>query len=341
MSITMVRDLLHRKCKTCLSSHLSSFYCYPSPSALRRSTECFNARHQIQHNLTFLIAKGRQELSKAQTEYASTLALARQQYMAEKRAHDAKRLPTLLTSMRGRAPVGTPLTAQCITQNVSLDGRPHPFIHEVAGCIADVIDGAITIAEGKSTIPAFREFVPPSPPGFNSVTGEDMAEKQRRVEGEYRVQYNLMNQQFQTSESERAKAWRKMMKTKAELDMPHEHVLHGVRQVIRVTQSNYTQIPMPAFQGSVNVALPRELSRQGFSVASYRPPTSTGTGTGTSTSKYSADNVRQRKSADGTVAPVSEPKKTKEGLYMRPAGRTRKGMRWDAFNGVWVPQNES
>jgi hypothetical protein len=53
--------------------------------------------------------------------------------------------------------------------------------------------------------------------------------------------------------------------------------------------------------------------------------------------RYSADNVRARISADGSVVPVSMPKKTSDGLYMRPAGRQRKGMEWDAVNGRWVP----
>ena len=47
-------------------------------------------------------------------------------------------------------------------------------------------------------------------------------------------------------------------------------------------------------------------------------------GANASQSKYSAARVRERISADGTVAPVSEPKKTKDGLYQRPAGRKRR-----------------
>jgi hypothetical protein len=279
--------------------------------------------------LTHLIAQGRLELSKVQNEYASTVAQARQHYMAEKSAYDARRLQLLLPSKIGRPPEGTHVTRYYIFN------AGQNFIRaQVGECLADIVDGTVAISEGQASSLAFKEFVPPPPPGFNPETGEDMAQRQHRVESEYRSQYNMMNAQFQASETERSKAWRKMMKTKAELEMPHEQVINGVRQTIRVTQSNYAQIPMPAFQGSANVALPRE--RQGLSVASYRPPASTGPAT--STSKYSAEKVRERKSADGTVAPVSEPKKTKEGLYMRPAGRTRKGMRWDAFAGVWVPQ---
>jgi hypothetical protein len=281
--------------------------------------------------LTHLIAQGRLELSKMQSEYASAVAQARQNYIAEKSHHDARRLQMLLPSK-----LGIPIQGTQVTQHFLFNAAQNLNRALVAECLADIIDGTIAFVEGQVSSPPFKDFVPPPPPGFNPETGEDMAQRQHRVESEYRSQYNLMNAQFQASETERAKAWRKMMKTKAELDMTQEQVLNGVRQSIRVTQSNYTQIPMPAFQGSANVALPRE--RQGLSVASYRPPASAGPVS--STSKYSAEKVRQRKSADGSVAPVSEPKKTKEGLYMRPAGRTRKGMRWDAFAGVWVPQNQ-
>jgi hypothetical protein len=84
-------------------------------------------------------------------------------------------------------------------------------------------------------------------------------------------------------------------------------------------------------------------------VSTANPPNRVGTiatiqsGQNGSTSKYlygdrySADNVRARISADGSVVPVSMPKKTSDGLYMRPAGRQRKGMEWDAVNGRWVP----
>jgi hypothetical protein len=277
-----------------------------------------------------LIAQGRLELSKVQNEYATAVAQARQQYLAEKSAYDARRLQILLPSNLGIRAQGT-----VVTQHYVFMAGPNLNRSRVGECLADIIDGAVAIAEGQISSPPFKDFVTPTPPGFNPETGEDMTQRQHRIESEYRSQYSLMNTQFQASETERAKAWRKMMKTKAELEMPHEQISNGVRQSIRVTQSNYTQIPMPAFQGSANVALPRE--REGLSVASYRPPATTGPVT--SDSKYSAEKVRQRRSADGTVAPVSEPKKTKEGLYMRPAGRTRKGMRWDAFAGVWVPQN--
>jgi hypothetical protein len=87
--------------------------------------------------------------------------------------------------------------------------------------------------------------------------------------------------------------------------------------------------------------MPRELDYARAALATYTPPPrSTGPSQdlGASDSKYSAARVRERIGNDGTVAPVSEPKKTKEGLYQRPAGRTRKGKQWDAIRGIWVPE---
>jgi len=53
--------------------------------------------------------------------------------------------------------------------------------------------------------------------------------------------------------------------------------------------------------------------------------------------KYSVEKVRERIFPDGSVIPVQQPKRTKEGLYQRPAGRQRKGMDWDSERGVWIP----
>lgn len=55
-----------------------------------------------------------------------------------------------------------------------------------------------------------------------------------------------------------------------------------------------------------------------------------------SKSKYSAANIRNRIAHDGSIAPASQPKKDHDGLYIRPAGRPRTGMAWDAVRGCWV-----
>lgn len=48
-------------------------------------------------------------------------------------------------------------------------------------------------------------------------------------------------------------------------------------------------------------------------------------------------NVSGNRYKDGSVLPVQVPKRNKDGLYQRPAGRQRKGMDWDAERGVWIP----
>jgi hypothetical protein len=73
----------------------------------------------------------------------------------------------------------------------------------------------------------------------------------------------------------------------------------------------------------------------GFADASRESPSNDG-GTDLD-NKYSAAKVRERIYADGSVRPVTEPKRGKDGLFQRPAGRTRKGMNWDAVRGIWIP----
>jgi hypothetical protein len=155
------------------------------------------------------------------------------------------------------------------------------------------------------------------------------------VEVDYRNKYNAVSAQLQTCEAERVRAWRKMLKTKAELGIPHEqvHPVTGRRTMVKLDYSNYVQLQCPSIRSTAQQSVSRELDRQRASVASYTPPASSDA----STSKYSAAKIKERKAADGTIAPVTEPKKTKDGLYMRPAGRTRKGMRWDPVAGVWCP----
>jgi len=58
---------------------------------------------------------------------------------------------------------------------------------------------------------------------------------------------------------------------------------------------------------------------------------------GSHPSKYSAEKVKARIFSDGSVMPASTPKKTEDGLFLRPAGRQRKGMDWDPVKGKWIP----
>jgi hypothetical protein len=249
--------------------------------------------------------------------------------MKQKREHDTKRAKSAMPSNWGRPPFGT---------NGTQNYMRNPGIANIVGtCLADIIDGSIMIAEGNIPNKKMDDFVPPPAPGINKL-GETLAQQQLRMDGELRRQLNDVNAKFGSSEEERKLGWKKMMKTKAELELPHQPY-GGVRRG-RIDLSNYHQIPVPQLRNSVQQSMPRELEFARAAVATYTPPstiTAFGEDMAGSQSKYSAARVKERIGADGTVAPVTEPKKTKDGLYQRPAGRTRKGMQWDAIRGIWVP----
>ena len=282
----------------------------------------------VQQSLTFTIAKGRQELTKAHSDYTIAYTTAKQLWLKEKFEYDMKKSQAVLPTKWGSQPLGTEMIKQFMQSN-----RSNLQLITVGQTLADIVDGSILAAEGKAPIQRFKDFVPPPAPGMNAQTGENMAQRQHRVEMEYRKQYDAIDGKFQKSEADRTRAWRKVMKAQAEIN-----TVSGVSgKGVRITMANYHQIPVPSIRSSSQQNLPRQYAQQPTK-QSFSPPLSTTTTSLTDTSKYSAAKVKQRKSADGTVAPVSEPKKTKDGLYLRPAGRTRKGMEWDAINGVWVPQ---
>ncbi len=280
----------------------------------------------MQQNLAYFLAKSRTELTKVNNDHALQVAIAKQRWLKQKIEHDQKRAQQFLPSCWGRAPFGT--TA---TQNYQRLGGVASM---VGTCMADIVDGAIIMMEGNLPNKKFEDFVPPVAAHTNQQTGETLASQHRRMEAELKRQLQDCNVKFQASEEERQRAWTKMMKTKTDME-PSPATIAGRKG--RTDVPNY-QIPLPPLRNSTQQVVPRELVTR-TAVASYTPPASTELSNANgSDSKYSAARVRERISADGTVAPVTEPKKTREGLYVRPAGRTRKGMQWDAIRGIWVPE---
>jgi hypothetical protein len=283
-------------------------------------------------------------MSKVKNDYALEVAIARNRWQKKKHEHDVQQAKNSMPSNWGHQPVGTSATLNYIRT---------PGIPSVIGqCVADLVDGAILRLEGKVKTVKFDDFVqPPVPDYVNQQTGESIGQQQLRIETELRQALQALNTRFQNSEEERKKAWKKMLKTKSEFDMTSMNQLGqgqygNARRTnsLQVDLNNYHLVPLPPLRTSTQQILPQELSVARASMAAYTPPrTMMGAamggpdGPGDSDSKYSAARVRERISADGTVAPVSEPKKTKDGLYQRPAGRTRKGMQWDALKGIWVP----
>ena len=201
----------------------------------------------------------------------------------------------------------------------------------VAGCLADVVDGTLIMLEGKVPNNKFAAFQAP-PSHANQQAGESMQQQIARSENEFRLQLEQTTTQYQQSEEARQRAWTKMMKIKAEL----ETLSGGTGRQGYLDMNNYHRIPLPPLRNSQLQQMPQDYASRS-NVASFTPPPVPGTNSA-SVSKYSAAKVRERMSNDGSVAPVAEPKKDKDGLFIRPAGRTRKGMKWDAVQGIWVPE---
>ena len=112
------------------------------------------------------------------------------------------------------------------------------------------------------------------------------------------------------AEEERKRAWKKLMKVKAELEQ-----VSGSEGGAPAATTSYT---------------PKSRTSRGLE--GYAPSG----GVNTSDSKYSLARVRERIGTDGSVEPISK-KIGADGQYQRPTGRGRKGMDWDAVRGVWIP----
>jgi hypothetical protein len=260
------------------------------------------------------------------------VALAKNRWNVERRTFETNKLNLMLPSKNGCVPVGTRMT-----QSYKALGG---ITEIVADCLADIVDCVDSVGQGLIRNERFMEpFVPPPP----SPDGEAL-QHVKQLEATKRNELNSFTLRLRTSEGERLRAWRKMLKTKVEFDIPHQHFSSsGQTRMIQLDQHLCSSLPLPALNITAAQGVPQELPGRSF-VASYtpmhtvRPPPSTTT---MSESKYSTARVRDRISSDGTVAPVSKPKMTKEGLYQRPAGRTRKGMNWDAVRGIWIPAGES
>lgn len=163
-----------------------------------------------------------------------------------------------------------------------------------------------------------------------------------------------------------------MLKTKAEfsgLFGPNSPITEGVPAIHPHYQQHQQQhhhhpsTPLPNLHQSSSQSFPQEAALASHNLPSFAParaprhppvrrpstaPLSSiaapaaaaAAAAAGSDSKYSAARVRERIANDGTVAPVTIPKKTKDGLFQRPAGRRRKGMEWDAVRGIWVPAEQ-
>lgn len=291
-------------------------------AAHRRSNQLYDHRTRLQQNMSFFLQKSRSDLVKVNNEHGLMVAMAKQQWMKQKIEHDQKRVKQFLPSTWGHLPFGTNATQQ-YQQRGGIQAM-------VAASLADIVDGVILLSEGKVANTKFASFQAPAAPA-NHQTGESLQQQISRSENEFRLQLEQTNVQYQQSEEARQRAWTKMMKAKAEI----ESLTGGAGRQGYLDLSNYHRVALPPLRNSQLQQMPQDLASRA-NVASFTPPPVPGTNS-FSMSKYSAAKVRERMSNDGSVAPVAEPKKDKDGLFVRPAGRTRKGMKWDAVQGIWVP----
>ena len=203
----------------------------------------------VQQSLTFTIAKGLQELTKAHSDYAIAYTTAKQLWLKEKSEYDMKKSQAVLPRKWGSQPLGTKMIKQCMQSNCS-----NIQLITVSQTLADIVDGSILAAEGKDPILRFKDFVPSPAPGMNAQTGENMAQRQHGVEMEYRKQYDVVDGKFQKSEADRSRSWRKVMKAQAEFNSVSGSSGKGVR----ITMCNYYQIPVPSIRTSTQQNLPRQ-----------------------------------------------------------------------------------
>jgi hypothetical protein len=326
-------------------------------TALRASTECVERRQKYQLQIQSLTAETNALKTKLKNDYDVDCAVAKSRWLKRKHEFDRQRMDAVFPSRWGHMPEGTHYTRAYATRHDQIS-------NPVAVCLSDIVDAIDMAYNGQIQLDFFHErFVPPSKAQLQGAivdpsTGETILQRNDRLEKSCKREIAKLTASLTTCEQDRHRAWKKLLKTKAEFDIPH-HVTNpaGQRSRVHLDMSNYHMIPCPHMQQSTMQPVPAETgvhrSAAYVPTRSVPPPVdgcvavSTPAGTDSDTkedgllSKYSSARVKERIASDGSVMPASEPKKGKDGLYARPAGRTRKGMEWDPLRGIWVPSSTS
>jgi len=218
-----------------------------------------------------------------------------------------------------------------------------------------------------TTLVNYEQYPPFQPPAsiansnnnnscFDTIIVNDRNETLKCVETRTQAELRILAKSLQRSETERQKSWKNVMEVKAEFGQPPQKGGGGVDAMSKIPALNLTTPRLKISRsgggssgGGGSSSKKRTASALAVAAATASMRTSASSSSKLissssnhrttipiSQSKYSADKVKARIYSDGSVMPVSQPKKTKDGLYMRPAGRQRKGMDWDAVIGKWV-----
>jgi len=305
--------------------------------AYRRSNELYHHRVRLQTDLNQISYETRTKLAQLKNEYLQDVAIHRQRWEQRHREHALASLP----SAHGLTAMGTSLTEKAAS-------HADPRVSAAGKALADIVDCIVTRSEaGWKDEDPIEDFKPLPMPDFSETvldSGETLGERQERLEGGLRKQLADIATNLHLHEEERKKAWKKLLKTKSEFDYPHTHPTNtgGRRGRVSFGPNQLHLLPVPPLQGSGAAMMPATYNYPMASVPSYVPPAAAAmpmpsSRPSTSESKYSAAKVRERHCDDGSVVPASEPKRGKDGLYIRPPGRGRLGMDWDEVRGLWVP----
>ncbi len=251
---------------------------------------------------------------------------------------------------------GTPFLNDQINNSSGSPSRRRDLLTEsVATSLAHMVDVAIKRAKAgwmpnrivdemsnnySCNKEKFPDFVPPVKTDVDQTivdqeSGETFAGMRDRMKSLLQKELQDAHNQLKAAEEERKKAWSKLMKTKSELEVQPTSRGRGNRAPV-----DMTTLPPPPLKGT-HGGKAYAVAQAPFTSASTPPLEADSLAANNkSDSKYSAEKVKARIYSDGSVMPVTAPKRNKDGLFQRPAGRKRKGMDWDAHTGRWIPSAE-
>ena len=326
---------------------------------VRMSTELSNLRHKLQGDVARLLYSARNITHGKKRDHAVEVAIAKNKWQRRKDIWEQTQrkkldMMNLLCAGRLKTRVVVEDIVSTLVERVRFhaEGRrfPNPMrimgdpIREsVASILSDMKDTIVThhTAENLTYDPneKFENFIPPP-------------EEEPRFEAELGIQYQLRVAQMKNeiaicdnklakSEEERKRAWKRMVKAKAEAGGRHSQVM------------DHLLPPVPALRGGKMYANPiysdfnvttnqssmrRQMGGHTLKSGSHSRESRDGK-SDTRPTKPLSDTIKARIFPDGSIKPVVAPKQLKDGTFQRPAGRKRKGMDWDSNRGVWTPSN--
>lgn len=301
--------------------------------ALNKSNDLNDRRARLSSQLTTLVHENRKFVAQVENNYNQELRAAFSNWNYRRQQFESARLASYMPNRNDRdhnRRQGTALTKVYAHQTEAVR-------QAVAFCVADIVDVAVAAGQGHIELKRFGdEFRRPPKPDLQS---NENYVRNRQLEKSLTEEFATLTNQLRISEEERQKAWKRMARSKAEFE-------GSVGRTV-----DYGLMPLPSLrQHKVDIpgtpmtmSLPIDGSRVSRPTTTSTASRSSHSGSRgpppSSDSKYSAARVKERIASDGSVAPVTAPKRTKDGLFVRPAGRTRKGMEWDAVRGIWVPEH--